>query len=89
MLLLDEPTASLDLKYQLQIASILRRLNEGGLTVVLSTHDLRLARALCSRLVLLAGGRVLAEGMPGDVLTPSLVGQLYGVDAALTAPVLG
>jgi iron complex transport system ATP-binding protein len=89
ILLLDEPTASLDLKYQLQIASILRRLNEGGLTVVLSTHDLRLARALCSRLVLLAGGRVLAEGMPGDVLTPSLVGQLYGVDAALTAPVLG
>jgi iron complex transport system ATP-binding protein len=89
LLLLDEPTASLDLRYQLEVASLLTRLNaEHGIAVVLSTHDLRLARALCSRLALLSAGRVLAEGTPSEVLTPALVGQLYGIGAELAAPVL-
>ncbi len=89
LLLLDEPTASLDLRYQIEVASLLTRLNaEHRIAVVLSTHDLRLARALCSRLALLSGGRVLAEGTPADVLTPALVGQLYGIGADLAAPVL-
>jgi len=89
LLLLDEPTASLDLRYQIEIATLLKRLNaDRGITVVLSTHDLRLARALCTRLVLLAAGRVLAEGEPGDVLTPSLIGRLYGIGADVAAPVL-
>ena len=89
LLLLDEPTASLDLRYQIEVASLLARLNtEQGIAVVLSTHDLRLARALCSRLALLSAGRVLAEGSPSDVLTPALVGQLYGIGAELAAPVL-
>ena len=89
LLLLDEPTASLDLRYQIEVASLLTRLNaEHGIAVVLSTHDLRLARALCARLALLSAGRVLAEGTPSDVLTPALVGQLYGIGAELAAPVL-
>jgi iron complex transport system ATP-binding protein len=89
LLLLDEPTASLDLRYQLEVASLLTRLNrDQQLTIVLSTHDLRLARALCSRLVLLAAGQVLADGPPVDVLTPALVGQLYGIGADVAAPVL-
>jgi iron complex transport system ATP-binding protein len=89
LLLLDEPTASLDLRYQIEVASLLARLNaDHGIAVVLSTHDLRLARALCSRLALLSAGRVLAEGAPADVLTPALVGQLYGIGADLAAPVL-
>jgi iron complex transport system ATP-binding protein len=89
VLLLDEPTASLDLRYQLDVSSLLRRLNaDHGLTVILSTHDLRLARALCTHLVLLSAGRVLAEGPPADVLTPALVGRLYGIGADQAAPVL-
>jgi iron complex transport system ATP-binding protein len=89
MLLLDEPTASLDLRYQLDVASLLTRLNrDQGLTIVLSTHDLRLARALCTRLILLAAGRILADGPPAAVLTPALVGQLYGIAADQAAPVL-
>ncbi len=89
LLLLDEPTASLDLRYQLEVASLLTRLNaEHGLTIVLSTHDLRLARTLCSRLALLSAGGLLAEGTPADVLTPALVGQLYGIGADLAAPAL-
>jgi iron complex transport system ATP-binding protein len=89
LLLLDEPTASLDLRYQIEIASLLTRLNQAhSLTIVLSTHDLRLARALCTRLVLLSAGQVLADGPPADVLKPALVGQLYGIGEDVAAPVL-
>lgn len=81
LLLLDEPTASLDLHYQLEVASLLRRLNsERGLTLVVSTHDLNLAASLCQHLVLLRDGRVLAAGRTRDVLTPEAVHALYGVD---------
>ena len=63
VLLLDEPTASLDLRYQLEVAALLNRLRaERGLTIVLSTHDLRLAKAVCTHVVLLSRGRVLADG---------------------------
>ena len=61
VLLLDEPTASLDLGYQFEIAALLRRLNrERGVTMVVSTHDLNLAAALCGRVVLLKQGRMVA-----------------------------
>jgi len=81
-LLLDEPTASLDLGYQIEIAALLTRLNrERGTTMVISTHDLNLAAALCSEIVLVRGGRVLAHGLTGDVLTAAHVRALYGVDA--------
>ena len=82
VLLLDEPTASLDLGYQLEVASLLARLNrERQVTMVLATHDLNLAASLCDRLVLLRGGRVLAHGATNDVLTGAMVQQLYDVDA--------
>jgi len=89
VLLLDEPTASLDLKYQLEVDSLLRRLRDTlGITVVLSTHDLRLARSVCKRLVLLSRGRVIANGPTAEVLTPALIGQLFDIDAAAAAPML-
>jgi iron complex transport system ATP-binding protein len=89
LLFLDEPTASLDLRYQLEIASLVRTLNEErGVTVVLSTHDLRFARSVATTILLLANGRVLAMGPPADVLTPALIGELYEIDAVLAGPVL-
>jgi iron complex transport system ATP-binding protein len=81
-LLLDEPTASLDLGAQLEIAGLLQQLNrERGTTVLVSTHDLNLAAALCGRIVLLKEGRVLAQDVTGTVLTPENVRTLFGVDA--------
>ena len=89
LLVLDEPTASLDLKYQFEIGALLRRIHdERGIAVLLSTHDLRFAAALCNRIVLLSQGRVLAQGTPAEVLTPALVGRLFDVDPALAAPIL-
>ena len=82
VLLLDEPTASLDLGYQLEIAALLGGLNrDRGVTMVLATHDLNLAASICDHLVLMREGGVLAHGAPADVLTPATVQQLYGVEA--------
>ena len=82
VLLLDEPTASLDLGYQLEVASLLARLNrERGVTMVLATHDLNLAASLCETIVLMRSGRVLAQGATREVLTAAAVQQLYDVEA--------
>ena len=82
VLLLDEPTASLDLGYQLEIGMLLQRLNqERGVTMVMATHDLNLAASLCDTLVLMRSGRVLASGSTHEVLTPATVRQLYDVEA--------
>jgi iron complex transport system ATP-binding protein len=82
ILLLDEPTASLDLGYQFEIASLLARLNrDRGTTMIVSTHDLNLAAALCREVVLLRQGRILARGSTTDVLTPGNIRTLYGVNA--------
>ncbi len=82
LLLLDEPTASLDLGYQLEIASLLARLNrERGVTIVMATHDLNLAAAICTELVLLRRGEVVTSGLTADVLTPASIRQVYDVEA--------
>jgi iron complex transport system ATP-binding protein len=81
-LLLDEPTASLDLAYQLEIATLLRQLHrERGVAVVISTHDLGLAGTICDHLLLIRDGTVVAEGATDDVLTPENVRRVYGVEA--------
>jgi len=85
VLLLDEPTASLDLGYQLEIASLLKELNrDRGVTMVLATHDLNLAASVCDTLVLVREGRVLMQGAAREVLNSSTVEQLYGVIADVT-----
>lgn len=82
LLLLDEPTASLDLGYQLDIARLLGGLNRRRrVTMVLATHDLNLAAAICTRVVMIRGGSVLAEGPTAEVLTADGVRALYGVEA--------
>jgi iron complex transport system ATP-binding protein len=87
VLLLDEPTASLDLKYQLEVAALLRRLHDRqDITIVMSTHDVHFAARLCDELVLLGDGRVLAQGTPPAVLTEDRIAALYGIEPAQAAP---
>lgn len=82
LLLLDEPTASLDLGYQLEVSTLLQTLNrEHGVTMAISTHDLNLAATICRELILMRDGRVLAAGPTRDVLTPDNVRRLYDVEA--------
>ena len=81
ILLLDEPTAALDLKYQLAVSTLLASLHrDRGLTIVVSTHDLSFAARLCRTLVMLKDGRVLASGPIDAILTPERVRALYDVE---------
>lgn len=80
-LLLDEPTAFLDLNHQVDICAILRRLNEErGLTVVLVSHDLNLASQYCDRLLLLNGGKAFCLGTPDEVIRLDVVKAVYGCE---------
>lgn len=82
VLLLDEPTAALDLRYQLEIVTVLKALNDSrNTTIVLSTHDLNLAAAVCHRIVLLKQGKVLAAGPTSETLTAANIRALYDIDA--------
>ena len=82
ILLLDEPTTALDIGFQWEIGALLARLNAGhGTTIVVSTHDLNLAAMLCTELVLVKGGRVVATGPTKDVLTAANIRELYGIEA--------
>jgi iron complex transport system ATP-binding protein len=81
LMLLDEPTASLDVGHQFDVQVLLAGLNRRGVTMVVSTHDLNFAAALCQHLVLLRGGRVLAAGPTDRVLTAGHVKALYDVEA--------
>jgi iron complex transport system ATP-binding protein len=82
LLLLDEPTSHLDLGYQIETLERLAALNrEAGTTLVAVLHDLNLASAFCPRLVLLAEGRIVADGAPEAVLTRDRLRDVYRVDA--------
>ena len=79
ILLLDEPTAFLDLHHQLDIARIIKRLNrERGLTVILVSHDLNLASQYCDHVLMLNHGRLAAMGSPQTVITPEVIEAVYG-----------
>ena len=78
LLLLDEPTANLDAGAQGAILELVAELAARGSGVLLVVHDLTLAAAYCDRIVLLAGGRVVAQGPPAEVITAETVRAVYG-----------
>ena len=75
LLVLDEPTASLDLAHQVMLVNALRKRPGGALLIL---HDLALAGAACDRLILLLKGSIVAEGTPADVLRPDVLSKAYG-----------
>lgn len=79
VLLLDEATAFLDLGHQVAAMRMAQLAARGGLCVVAVLHDLNLAAAACDRVVVLSGGRVVADGAPADVLTAERVREVWGV----------
>ena len=84
LILLDEPSAFLDLKHQVQILDLLRQLNrEQGLTIVAALHDLNLAGHYFNRLVMLQGGKIYRDGTPGAVLTQQTIFDVYGVTVTI------
>lgn len=79
--LLDEPTTYLDVRYQLDILRLVRRLNaEFGITVVMVLHDINQALCYSDEVVALADGRIVAQGAPREVVTPDVIKRVYGID---------
>lgn len=79
LLVLDEPTAHLDLRYQAECVALLRRLHrDDGLGILLVSHDLNLAAQVSDRLLLMAGGAAVSAGTPEDVMEESVLEAVYG-----------
>ena len=86
LLVLDEPTASLDLRHEMELFELVRGLVDGsGLAAVLVTHDVNLAARFADRLVLLADGSVRAAGTPADVLRRDVVEAVFGWPLAVSS----
>ncbi|WP_353809335.1 ABC transporter ATP-binding protein [Agromyces sp. SYSU T00194] len=91
VVLLDEPTTFLDLAHQVELLDLLTELNrDRGTTVVMVLHDLNLAARYADHLVVMASGRVMAEGAPEEVLTARTVREAFGLEArVIPDPVAG
>lgn len=90
LVLLDEPTTWLDIAHQVELLTLLRKLNEAGKTVVVVLHDLNQACRYCDELVVLRGGQLQAHGRPEAVFTQNLVHNVFDLSAQIgTDPVSG
>ena len=83
VLLLDEPTASLDIGHQARVLDLVDELAAEGRTVVAAIHDLDLAARYCDRIALLHDGRLVASGTPAEVLTADRVGHVFGTTVSV------
>lgn len=83
LLLLDEPTSHLDVHYQFAFMDQVQALVEGGQTVLAVFHDLELAARYADRLLILDEGRLVADGRPGDILTPQRIADVFGMRARI------
>lgn len=83
VLLLDEPTSSLDIGHQVEILDLLKKLNKNGLTVVMIMHDLNIASMYCDRLILLTEGKIHSTGTPEEIITKSIIEHVYGASVVI------
>ena len=85
VLILDEPTASLDFGNQLRVLGEIRRLRDDGIGILMSTHQPEHALEVADRIALLEGGRIVAQGAPRETATPERLAHLYRADLAAVA----
>lgn len=81
VLFLDEPTTYLDIRYQLQILKLIRRLNkEFGMTIVMVLHDINQALYYSDEIAAMRDGQIAAKGKPDEIITSELINKVYGVN---------
>ena len=84
LLFLDEPTTYLDVRYQLQILKLIQKLNrEYGITIVMVLHDINQSLYYSDEIVAMKDGRMIAHGLPEEIITKELVQEVYGVDLTI------
>lgn len=80
VLLLDEPTNSLDYSHQLQVINLLSSLKkERGMTIIAVIHDLNLAARFADRIIVLKEGKIISQGLPKEVITPTTLGEGFNI----------
>ena len=83
LIILDEPTSHLDIKHKVEVIHVLQKLsNEKKITCILSLHDIDLALKGCETVLMVQGGRVVAQGTPEDVVREGLIQDLYEIRGA-------
>ena len=83
VLLLDEPTAFLDIAHQFELLDLLSELTAHGVTIVISMHDLWMTAIYCERIIALREGRIVASGPAAEVMTVEMIRDVFGVEAAV------
>jgi iron complex transport system ATP-binding protein len=84
ILVLDEPTTSLDVRHEMELFELVRRLVDGGLAGLVITHHINLAARFADRMILLSAGRIAAEGTPTEVLRRETLREVFGWPVAVT-----
>ncbi len=85
ILLLDEPTTYLDIRYQIEILELVKRLNkEYGITIIMVLHDINQAIAYSDRIVGLKDGNVVIDGVPQEVINTDSINEIYGITLKVT-----
>lgn len=84
LMLVDEPSAHLDIKYKIQVMEILKDLSRRtGLTILLASHDINLLTRFCDRIMLLSKGRIIDYGLPKDVITKESIREVFDIEVEL------
>ena len=81
LMLVDEPTSHLDMKYKLQVMEYLKRMSKSDMTVLVAEHDISLMARYCDVCVIMKHGRIVTVGDPKEVITEELIRDVYEVDA--------
>ena len=90
VIVLDEPTAYLDVRYKLELLTILRQMaKQRGITVIMSLHELDMAQKICDRVLVVNGETVAAQGIPADIFVGDRVNQIFGLADGSYDPLFG
>lgn len=80
VMLVDEPSAHLDIKYKVQVMELLKMLSEKGMAILMANHDINLLTRFCDRILLLHEGRIIADGDPKAVITAENIRKVFGIE---------
>ena len=80
LMLVDEPSAHLDIKYKVQVMRMLKGLAENGITVLMASHDLNLVTTYCDKILLLHEGKIVDYGKPAEVVTEESMKEVFDIE---------
>jgi iron complex transport system ATP-binding protein len=83
LMMVDEPSAHLDLKYKTLVMEMLADISRKGITVLMASHDINLVTKYCDKVLLLSKGKILDYGPPGEVVTPDSIREVFEVETSV------